>query len=235
MTRIELLAMMGTAALILAAFIAGRSPVTHIAGIASLPSVDQTLFADGFDGFGCRSTINPDGVTRTRLTVSDVGYGAQQYTRTRVVLDDYAATYSYNSAAPGPQLPWPGLTGSAPTWKAFRMDSYIGLRFTTPATPQAGFATTVKIPTAVGSPRVTMAISLACGDFSKHLPAPGCLVVGPPPDQPVLYQYFAPPGSGACPLKSGTTYYLNAMYTDTTDRTRCTMSSGAVCRLAIWR
>jgi hypothetical protein len=111
------------------------------------------------------------------------------------------------------------------------MDSYVGLRFTTPAVPARGFATTLKIPTAIGSPRVTMAISRACGDFAKYLPAPGCLVVGPVPDSSVLYQHFSP---GACELQPATTYYLNAMYTDTTDRTRCT-STAPTCQLGVWR
>lgn len=193
------------------------------------------IFADGFDGFACNDTINPDGVLRYRIKNSDVGYTAQQLTRYRVQLDDYSATYSYNSAVPGPLLPWPGLTGSAPTIKSFKMNSYVGWRFITPTNPAPGFATTLKIPTGVGSPRVTMSVSKGCGDFYKYLPAPGCLVVGPVPDSSVLYQYFAPPDSAACPLQPGTTYYLNAMYTDTTDRTRCTYSPGTTCRLAIWR
>jgi hypothetical protein len=222
--------------LMLAAAHAAPPKFGKVAGAsASTAAPVATLFADGFDGFGCHATINPDGIERHRVTVSDVGYTAQQLTRARVQLDDYGLTFSYNSAAPGPVLPWPGLTGSAPTVKAFRMDSYVAWRFTTPAQPPAGFATTVKIPSGVGSPRVTLSISRACGDFSKYLPAPGCLVVGPPPDDSVLYQYFAPPGSAACPLKPGTTYYMNAMFTDTTDRTRCTFSPGQTCRLAIWR
>jgi hypothetical protein len=189
------------------------------------------LFMDGFDGYDCRDTITPDGTQRHRLHISNVAYTAQRYTRTGVRLDDYSATYSYNDATPGPILPWPGLTGSAPTWVAFRMDSYIGLRFVTPAVPAPGFATTLKVPTGIGSPRVTMAISRACGDFSHYLPSPGCLVVGPVPDSSVLYQHFGP---GACELRPGTTYYQNMMYTDPIDRSRCT-SNAPTCQLAVWR
>jgi hypothetical protein len=198
---------------------------------------EPAVFSDGFDPpvpVGCPAQIDPDGTPRNRLTISDVGYTVLQYTRTRVPLDDYAVTYSYNGPGAGPVLPWPSMTASSPTFKAFRMDSYIGLRFTTPELPQPGFATTLKVPTGIGSPRVTLSISRACGDFSDYLPAPGCVVVGPVPDSSVLYQWFGQQGSSACPLQPGTTYYLNAMYTDPGDRSRCT-SSGQTCQLAVWR
>lgn len=207
---------------------------TAILATALSMELPDGIFSDGFDAtapIGCTTTINPDGVIRTRLATSAVGYGAQQITRPHIILTEWDNVYGYNGLEIGQPVPWPGVTGSAPTFQSFRMDSYIALHFATPFAPEPGFASTFKIPTAIGSPPVTIAISRACGDFSQWLPSPRCVATSPANDQPILYYHF---GQGACELQPATDYYLNIMYPDTLDRTRCT-SLGLSCHLAAWR
>ncbi len=202
----------------------------------TLSQLSPSIFADGFDPplpIGCPSSfIATDGVKRSRLLTSAVGYGAMQVTRPAVDLLEWDRVYGYNNATPGPPHAWPGVTGSAPTVKAFRMDSYVALHFKAPANPEAGLAGSFSIPTGVGSPPVTLAISRACADFAHYLPAPGCVVTSPQGDAPVLYWHFG--AVGACALPPGTDLYFNWMYPNTTDRTRCT-SASPTCRIAVWR
>lgn len=181
--------------------------------------VAAPIFANGFDSpipVGCPSTINPDGIVRTRLTVSNIAYGASMSTRAGVKLDEYGAVYSYNGSAPGPVLPFPGLTGSAPRFMAFRKTSYIGLRFTVPQAMDPRSAGRWMAPTAYpGSLPITMSISRACGDFARYLPTPGCVVKGiPAADAQLVFWTFSHASPlTSCVLTPGV-YYLNIIQSD---------------------
>lgn len=204
----------------------------------TLASVEPTIFANGFDPtapVGCPSTIAPDGVQRLRVLNSPVGYGAQQVTRANVSLTEWVNVYGYNNAQPGPPAPWPGVDGSAPTLKNFKTTSWAGLHFRTPDAPEHGFASNFKVPTAIGSPPITVAISTACGDFAQYLPSPACVAPNQPSgDQSILYYYFGAPTPTACALKPGTDYYLNLMFTDPSNHARC-YGGGNNCPFALWR
>jgi hypothetical protein len=205
--------------------------------LAASPS--PTIFANGFDSplpVGCPASIIVDGTVRPRLLTSPVGYGALLVTRPAVQLTEYVNVYGYNNAQPGPPAAWPGVTGSAPTFVNARSDSWIALHFRTPDAPAFGMAGTYVIPTAIGSPPITASISLACGDFSRYLTAPGCVGTMPASDQPFLYWHFAAPGAAACPLQPSTDYYMNIIYRDPADRARCTPThTGVACRMPVWR
>lgn len=197
-----------------------------------------TIFANGFDPpvpVGCPASVTLDGIPRTRLTVSNIAYGASLTTRPAVRLDEYGAVYSYNSGAPGPVLPFPGLAGSAPRYMAFRPSSYIGLRFTVPADIDPRSAGRWMAPSAwPGSLPITVAVSSACGDFSAHLPSTGCRVQGVPAAdaQLVFWTLSGASPATSCVLRPGGVYYLNIAQTDPGKQPAC---SGNVCQApAAW-
>lgn len=227
-------------AIILGASLAANSAplkFKHVSGGASTVIADG-LFANGFDPpmpIGCPSTIAPDGVQRMRVLSSSVAYTAQQIVRGNVSLTEWDNVYGYNGNDPGPPHPWPGVAGSSPTLKTFKTTSWAALHFRTPAVPEHGFASNFKVPTAIGSPPITVAISRACGDFGQYVPNAACVAANQPSgDQSILYYYFGAPTLTACALQPGADYWLNMMFTDPSNHARC-YGGGATCPLALWR
>jgi hypothetical protein len=174
----------------------------------------------------CPTTINTTDGSRTLLTQSDIFYGPQSGVRMGVQLNEWNNVWGYNGPAPQP-VAWPGVTGSAPRINAFKRDSYVGYHFKTPLAPLPGLASTFTNPTWNPSPALTMAISTACGDFSAHLPTPGCLKQNMPSnDQPMVYWQFATTSPTlACNLLPNTDYYVNIMLYDKTSTVECAASS----------
>lgn len=195
----------------------------------------EPIFRDGFDGFGCQAqTVAPDGQFRYRLQRSQIDYGAMHYPRPNVVLNEWDNVWGCNSSSCSVLEPWPGVTGSAPIFMAFQRTSYIGLHFKTLANPAPGFANVFVNPTSNAAPPITMSISLQCGDFTAHLPSPGCLRqnVHSADEQLMYYQFANTSPSTACNLKPNTDYYVNIIQTDPTSQEKCTKPA---CSVAAWR
>lgn len=194
------------------------------------------LFADGFDvnALACRDPIAPDGVSRTRLVLSDIDYSAQHWpVRYRVALTEWDNVWGHNSATDA-VTPWPGVAGAAPTLRGFRRTSYVALHFRTPVDPLPGLASRFVAPSANAGPNLTMAISRGCGDFGLYLPTPGCLVENvPTADVPMVYWQFADTSpQTACNLQPDTDYFVNIMQTDPASTLECTT---VLCPAAAWR
>jgi len=198
----------------------------------------DTIYANGFElsPAPCLATINPDGTPRTRLLTSPVAYGAALITRPAVQLTEYGNVYSYNNAAPGPVLPFPGLTGSAPRFTNFKRNSYIALHFKVPSNMDPRSYGTWSAPSAwPGSLPITVSISRGCGDFSHFLSSPGCVAKNvPAADGPIITWTFstASPNT-SCVLKPGFDYYMNIIQTNPALTPAC---SGNKCQApAAWR
>jgi hypothetical protein len=183
----------------------------------------------------CPAIIKPDGIERTRMLHSSIAYGAQHYpVRPFVDVTQWDTIWGYNGLEPAPPHDWPGVTGSAPTLMQFRRGYYIAAHFHTPANPQPGLAGRFVNPTANNGPPLTMAISRVCGDFSRHLPTPGCLKQSvPSSDWPMVYWQFAHTSpSTACNLEPDSDYWVNLMQSDPSSPIEC---MGQVCPAAAWR
>jgi hypothetical protein len=199
--------------------------------------LSDTIYADGFENlYVCPAVVvGRDGEDRTRLVRSDVLYSALHYRRSAVWLLEYDSVWGYNNSLPGPPEPWPGVTGSSPIIAAFRRGSYVSLHFKTPPAPAVGLAGTYRNPTAEPGNPLTMAISRACGDFSNHLPTPGCLRENVPAnDERMVYWQFATTSpSTACNLEPNTDYYISIMQTDVDSQAKCHAPS--ICPASAWR
>jgi len=139
-----------------------------------------------------------------------------------------------HSALAAALLAVPFASEPAPTILGFKRDSYVGIHFKTPVSPPQGSAGTWFNPTSNPGPNLTMAISTECGDFSAHLPSPGCLVPNvPSADAPMVYWWFGTTfPNTTCNLQPNTNYYVNIMQTDKASTLEC---SGNVCPAAAWR
>lgn len=183
----------------------------------------------------CPATITAADGPRNLLTTSDVRYGTQSGTRMNVNLSEWDNVWGHGTGSPTEGItPWPGVSGSAPTILAFKRDSYVGIHFKTPVSPAPGTAGTWFNPTSNPGPNLTMAISTQCGDFTNHLPSPGCRVENvPTADAPMVYWWFGTTfPNTSCNLQPNTNYYVNIMQTDKASTLEC---SGNVCPAAAWR
>lgn len=180
---------------------------------------------------GCPTTINtPDG-PRTLLVTSGISYGAYPPQRPGVNLTEWNNIWGYNNITASTPVPWPGVGGSSPVIRSFARTSYVGAHFKT------GSSTSVlgnfSIPTFAAGPNVTMAISTQCGDFSDHLPTPGCLKTNVPTADAnaVQWKLTANNPTGSCNLQPNTDYYVNLMLTDHLSTEECA-ASAATCNMA---
>lgn len=108
--------------------------------------------------------------------------------------------------------PWPGVGGASPVVINFPARGYICAKFRTPtnvSTRNGHFSNPSYI--LAQSPSQTMAISTVGGDFSAHLPTPGCVVRNVPASDANLLQWkgTANNPTGSCNLSPNTDYYLN--------------------------
>jgi hypothetical protein len=203
---------------------------------ATPPPWGEVLYADAFENINtCASTIvAPDGLERTRLLWSDIRYTAFQYLRANVHVTEWDNVWGYNSNAPGPPLPWPGVTGSSPVLSNFGRWSYVALHFHTPPVPTPGLAARMVNSTLAGGPVLTAAISKQCGDFQQRLPTAGCIRRNVPhSDETISYfKFTADHPELVCNLLPDTDYYLNIMLSDPANATGC---SGGQCPIGPWR
>src|SRR5690242_12210238 len=214
--------------------LAGLLLVLAVPCSAVPPSWDEVVFADEFDAItDCPDTILvPDGTQRLRLLKSDIQYGAQPAYRRDVPLAEYDDIWGHNNPYDG-VTSWPGVAGAAPVFKQFHRWNYVGAHFRTPAIVPPGMAGSFRNAASVPSPHITVAISYACGDFSR-LPSPGCLQRDvPSADGTMLYwQFNTSSPMLACDLRPDTDYYINLIQADQTYDPECI---GDICAIAPWR
>jgi hypothetical protein len=204
-------------------------------GNAAPPPWGQVILHDSFEDIKtCPVKITvPDGTTRTRLSLSNITYGVFPGTRPSVALTEWDNVWGHNSPNDGVTT-WPGVTGAAPSLKDFSRTSYVALHFKTPATVPPGSAGRFVNPTAMGGPNTTMAFSTQCGDFSMHLPTPGCIALNiPTGDYSMIYWKFTATSPNAtCNLQPDTDYYVNIIQSDTDSHVEC---AGSTCPVSPWR
>ncbi len=175
----------------------------------------------------CPATIaspNPAQANRTLSLIarSDVTYGVYAGTRTNVNLLEWNDVWGHASHTDS-GTSWPGPIGSNPVIKGFQRNSYMGVHFKTSATGLVPGSFTNQ--NYVGSANLVMAISSVCGDFTEHLPSPGCLKEsqyggGPWSGTPasdtkmVSYKFTDTNPTGYCNLQPSTDYYVNIYMAD---------------------
>ena len=178
----------------------------------------------------CPTTITTQYGTRTLQTTSAISYGAYPQQRPSVDLSQWDNIWGHNSVSDA-GTPWPGVGGSSPVLRSFGRGNYVGAHFrTTSSTSVSG---NFSNPTLAAGPNATMAISTVCGDFSDHLPTPGCLVtnVATADANLVRWKMTANNPSGSCNLQPNTDYYVNWMLHDATSDTECPAGS-TTCNLS---
>ncbi len=161
----------------------------------------------------CPTTITMPNGTRTLLTRSNISYGVYPAQRPNVDVSQWDNIWGHNSTT-DTGTPWPGVGGASPVLGSFARASYIGAHFrTTSDTTRLGHFSN---PSFVAGPNVTMAISTQCGDFSAHLPTPGCIATDVPPSDANLVSWKLTPNNptGSCNLQPNTDYYVNMTFTD---------------------
>ena len=181
---------------------------------------------------GCPATINTTDGSRTLLVSSGISYGTYPSPiRPNVNLTEWNNLWGYNNTTATQPVAWPGVGGAAPVVRSFTRTSYIGAHFKTGAstTPSGDFW----IPTYAAGPNVTMAISTQCGDFSEHLPTPGCLKtnVATADQAAVAWKLTSNNPTGSCNLQPNTDYYVNLMLTDHLSTEECA-ASATTCNMA---
>lgn len=170
---------------------------------------------------GCPATITTADGTRTLLTSSGVSYGVYPTQRPNVNLTEWDNIWGYNNTTATQPVAWPGVGGASPVIRNFQRDSYIGAHFRTGAsTSVTGHFSN---PSFAAGPNQTMAISTECGDFSAHLPTPGCLIQNvPTADANLLaWKLTSNNPTGSCNLLPNTDYYVNMMITDHLSTVEC--------------
>ena len=169
----------------------------------------------------CPATISTPNGTRTRLLTSSISYGVYPMpVRTNVDLSEWNNIWGHNSATDA-GTPWPGVGGASPVLRNFQRTSYVGAHFrTTGSTTWTGDFTN---PSFAAGPNMTMAISTVCGDFSQHLPTPGCLRTNVPTADAALVKWKMTSNAPDyfCNLQPNTDYYVNFMFTDPTSTVEC--------------
>lgn len=170
----------------------------------------------------CSVIDTPKG-QRTRLIEADISYGAYPDKRTKVDVTKWEPVFGYNDKlAQPPPVAWPGITGASPVFHGFKRYNFIAIKFRTPAhvTGAKGRFTN---PSYVFGPPITMAISTSCGDFSEHLPTPGCLVenVYTSDDNLVGWKFTQNAPNDQCNLSPNTDYYVNIMLADPESTHQC--------------
>ena len=179
---------------------------------------------------GCPATITTTDGARNLLTTSGVSYGVYPTQRPNVNLLEWDNLWGYNNTSATTPVPWPGVGGSSPVIRGFLRESYIGAHFRTgSSTAVNGHFTN---PSFAAGPAQTIAISTECGDFSAHLPTPGCLVQNAPTADgtTISWKLTSNNPTGSCNLQPNTDYYINMMLTDHTSTVEC--SSQTTCNMA---
>ncbi|NCT66773.1 MAG: hypothetical protein GXC76_03910 [Rhodanobacteraceae bacterium] len=183
------------------------------------------------------------GYARTYVSsVPEVVYGAvPNGKRTNWPTTTWTSIWGYASATQPAPYAWPGVGGDV-TLRQFPRSGYIGAKFTTPPAGQAGSMQGWFLSSSSAiNPNLIMAISTACGDFSDHLPSPGCKIDARPGDpagtgvpssdgQMVGWKFTTNNPTGACNLLPNTDYYVNIMYADPTSTTGC-LAGASTCAL----
>jgi len=180
---------------------------------------------------GCPTTITTSDGPRTLLTTSGISYGVYPQQRPNVNVTEWNNIWGYNNTTASSPTPWPGVGGASPVLRNFTRTSYIGAHFRTGSS--TSWTGNFSNPSFAAGPNVTMAISTVCGDFSDHLPTPGCLTQDVPTADANLVKWkFTTNAPGSyCNLQPNTDYYVNMMFTDHTSTVEC--SAGlSVCNLS---
>ena len=200
------------------------------------PPWDEIVFTDSFEPENAcpDSIVLPDGTRRQRLFKSDIQYGAQPSYRRDVNLAEYDAIWGYNNTYDNVAAPWPGVTGAAPVFKQFHRWNYVAAHFRTPASVPPGMYGSYVNPASIATPTTTIAISYACGDFTRRLPSPGCLGRNVPSADTMLlfWQFHTNSPALACDLRPNTDYYINVIQSDPVYDPECI---GEICAIAPWR
>lgn len=208
-------------------------PYVSIALAAALPCAaitasaqgNDALFATSFEITACPPLIDTPNGARALLYRSDISYGVGQATRQNMGLSEWDNLWGYNNTTTPGSTPWAGIGGASPVVLAFTRRSYFGAHFRTPTTPGT-MSGNFSNPSFYGGPNVTMAISTVCGDFSDHLPTPGCLADDVPTSDANLVSWkFTPNAPNSwCILQPNTDYYVNIKNTDPTSNVECPVS-----------
>lgn len=189
----------------------------------ALAQSNDPVFADSYEVMGaCPAQIDTPTGARALLYRSNISYGINQLIRPNMNLDQWDNLWGYNNTTSPNTAAWPGVGGASPVVLGFMRRSYFGAHFKTPAAPGNMSGNFVN-PTFFGGPNVTMAISTVCGDFSNHLPTPGCLAENVPTSDAnlVMWKFTTNAPGSWCNLQPNTDYYVNVMYTSPTSNVEC--------------
>lgn len=170
---------------------------------------------------GCPATINTADGTRTLLTSSGISYGVYPPQRSNVNVTEWNNIWGYNNTTATTPVPWPGVGGASPVLRNFGRSNYLGAHFRT--TASTSYTGNYSIPSFASGPNVTMAISTQCGDFTDHLPTPGCIAadVATADANAVQWKLTSNAPSSWCNLQPNTDYYLNMMFVDHASTVEC--------------
>lgn len=211
-----------------------RTPM-QILGLAETDLWGQEIFNNSFDDPKRPPAvlIVPDGTRRMYLPSSDIFYGVFRSPTRRVSTTEWKSVWGANGALV-PLQDFPLVRGAAPTLANFARDSYVCVHLAMPFEIQTGLADSFVIPVEIGGPNVTMAISTQCGDFTNHLPTPGCIKRGVTTsgDKAVSWNTTGVNPNTVCNLVRGGDYYVNVIQVDQDRQTECTKP---VCGVALWR
>lgn len=189
------------------------------------------VIPDPNPGAGCPQVAHTSFGDRTLVTRVSIVYGATgRGLRPNADVTTWDGLLGFGEGS-SVATPWPGVGGASPVMINFPARGYICAKFRTPAnmpTRNGGF----RNPTYIRdqSPSQTMAISTVGGDFSAHLPTPGCLVRNVPASDGNLVQWkgLTNNPTGSCNLQPSTDYYLNITLGDAPACTRVTCALGVV-------
>jgi hypothetical protein len=194
----------------------------------------------------CPSQITSmPGGTRNLLITSSIRYGTQGGTRSGVSLAEWDNIWGHGTAT-DPVTPWPGLQLAQVNINQFSNNSYIGAHFKTGSASQVANWTGhfVNGGSSAGTPNTTMSISTVCGDFSEHLPSPGCFIDHAPGDPPgggvvrgnnlISWNFTSVNPAGTCNLSPNTDYYVNIIQANPSSSQGCSGSNCPQQPISIW-
>ncbi|MDL1867938.1 hypothetical protein FBQ98_00705 [Gammaproteobacteria bacterium PRO6] len=169
---------------------------------------------------------------RVRMNVADIKYGVvPQGVRQGVRFDEFKNIWGYNApTTPPPPVEWPGIIGSSPGFLMPR-SGYFAVKFTTGATAPSPGAGYFASSTYGGSIALSASISETCADFAGDPAVNACYARNVQADDGGTLNWLfgnQPSTKWFCYLKPNTTYYMNVMFSSTTEgNSRCGVGATA--------